>query len=94
MNFINNLKIKNKLIFMLIFPIAALLYFALSGVWDKSGQVAEMNNLKILSAIAVKASAVVHETQKERGASALFIGSGGKEFGSELSSQRADTDKR
>ena len=53
-----------------------------------------MNNLKILSAIAVKASAVVHETQKERGASALFIGSGGKEFGSELSSQRADTDKK
>lgn len=42
MNFIDNLKIKNKLILMLVFPIAGLIYFSLSGIWDKSKLTSEM----------------------------------------------------
>jgi methyl-accepting chemotaxis protein len=38
--------------------------------------------------------AVVHETQKERGASAGFIGSSGSKFGSQLKQQRTTTDRK
>ncbi|MEK6658695.1 MAG: nitrate- and nitrite sensing domain-containing protein, partial [Campylobacterota bacterium] len=46
-----------------------------------------------LNALSQKLSLVIHETQKERGASAGFLGSGGKQFGDILPKQRADTTK-
>ncbi|MBI5875144.1 MAG: nitrate- and nitrite sensing domain-containing protein [Deltaproteobacteria bacterium] len=94
MKFINNLRIKNKLFLMLVLPIAGLLYFSLNGIWDKSGQSSEMGSLQNLSELAVKVSGLVHEAQKERGSTALFMGSGGKEFVSQLSEQRSETDKK
>ncbi|MDD5372752.1 MAG: methyl-accepting chemotaxis protein [Sulfurimonas sp.] len=44
-----------------------------------------------LNTLSQKLSLVIHETQKERGASAGFLGSGGKQFGDILPKQRADT---
>jgi len=46
-----------------------------------------------LNTLSQKLSLVIHETQKERGASAGFLGSGGKQFGDILPKQRADTTK-
>ncbi|MDD5400667.1 MAG: methyl-accepting chemotaxis protein [Sulfurimonas sp.] len=46
-----------------------------------------------LNALSQKLSLVIHETQKERGSSAGFLGSGGKQFGDILPKQRADTTK-
>lgn len=94
MSFISNIKIRNKLILMLIFPIAGLLYFSFNETWDKSRLATEMKKLQVLSAGAVKISPLVHELQKERGASSVFIGSKGTEFVSELPAQRSDTDKK
>jgi len=51
-----------------------------------------MQSMETLSALAIKSSALVHETQKERGMSALFLGSKGAKFGAELQAQRAKTD--
>ena len=93
MNFINNLKIKNKLIVMLIFPIAGLLFFSGSGMLEKTRLSKEMKTVEVLSDLAVKVGSLVHELQKERGATALFLGGKGKAFASELSSQRIETDK-
>jgi methyl-accepting chemotaxis protein len=47
-----------------------------------------------LNVMSQKLSLLIHETQKERGASAGFIGSNGKKFASILPSQRSETDKR
>jgi len=44
--------------------------------------------------LAKKVSAVLHETQKERGASALFLGSKNQGFASALQKQRKSTDQR
>lgn len=44
-----------------------------------------------LNTLSQKLSLVIHETQKERGASAGFIGSKGKQFGDMLPKQRTDT---
>ncbi len=48
----------------------------------------------ILVKLSVKMSKVLHELQKERGASAGFIGSKGKKFTSILSKQYKQTDKK
>ncbi|MFD2263281.1 methyl-accepting chemotaxis protein [Lacibacterium aquatile] len=48
----------------------------------------------VLAEAVEKISAVVHEMQKERGLSALFLGSQGKNNGAELISQRKLTDGR
>src|SRR5262249_11192922 len=42
--------------------------------------------------LATHVSALVHEVQKERGATAVFLGSGGKQLRDELPAQRSLTD--
>ena len=44
--------------------------------------------------LSIKASSVLHELQKERGASAGFIGSHGKKFADILPAQQRETDKK
>jgi len=94
MSFLNNLKIRNKLILMMFFPLAGLMYFASAGVMDKYKVSEDMKDLQILSDLAVRISALVHETQKERGRTAGYLGAKGKEFVNELPDQRSSTDKR
>ena len=43
--------------------------------------------------LAVQVSAFVHEFQKERGLTALFVGSQGAKSGTELKTERALTDR-
>lgn len=88
-----NIKIRNKLILMLVLPILVALGFSISQIVAKSNILGDMGRLENLSELAVNISNLVHEQQKERGASALYMGSGGKKFGSELSAQRDSTDK-
>ncbi len=49
---------------------------------------------KVLNVMSQKLSLLIHETQKERGASAGYLGSKGKKFADILPKQRALTDKR
>jgi methyl-accepting chemotaxis protein len=49
---------------------------------------------KELNVLSQKLSLLIHETQKERGASAGFLGSKGKKFGDILKKQRVLTDER
>lgn len=94
MSFINNLKMRNKLVVMLVFPVLCLIYFSVNGIWEKTGQVNAMKDLKILTHLSVRISNLVHELQRERGSTALFIGSKGAEFVTELFEQRSETDKK
>jgi hypothetical protein len=48
----------------------------------------------LFAAITAGISALVHETQRERGVSALYAASGGQVFGDELVEQWARTDRR
>ena len=50
--------------------------------------------LKELNTLSTKISLLIHETQKERGATAGFLGSGGTKFTTILPNQRTLTDKR
>ncbi|MBF0517011.1 MAG: nitrate- and nitrite sensing domain-containing protein [Nitrospirae bacterium] len=90
----DNISLKNKLVLLLILPLAGFLYFSVTAVAARYVTLKEMKSLHTLSTLAIKISAFVHEAQKERGMTAGFIGSGGAKFSSELPGQRAKTDEK
>ena len=58
----------------------------------QSDRRAEMVQVEDLVGLASRISAFVHEAQRERGGSSLFLAAKGAQFGSELTAQRARTD--
>ncbi|MCJ2073309.1 nitrate- and nitrite sensing domain-containing protein [Methylobacterium sp. J-030] len=59
---------------------------------DQWARRAEMDRVESLVGLASRISAFVHEVQRERGASSLFLGAKGAQFGPELAAQRGRTD--
>lgn len=94
MKIIDNLKIRNKFILMLFFPIFGLLYFAITEIVLEYRVSSNMEQILTLSDYGVKASNVVHELQKERGMTAGFLGSKGTKFVAELPEQRIATNSK
>ena len=89
---LDNLSIKLKMTLMVFVP--AVLIFILLGMstFSNYDKVAELSKIEEATILATKISAMVHNTQKERGASAGFVGSGGKKFVDTMPSIRKDTD--
>ena len=94
MSRLQNLKISYKIAVIIFFPLVALIYFAISGMIEKSQTNDQIALLGELSELAVHSSALVHELQKERGATGGFIGSKGIKFKEILPDQRVNTDKK
>jgi methyl-accepting chemotaxis protein len=92
-NFLNNFEIKGKLLLLVSFPLIALLYFSGHAVYNSYTTGKNVHNAKVLTELAVRISALVHETQKERGMTAGFLGSKGKKFMDKLPNQRKLTNK-
>lgn len=88
------MNIKNKLIVITAPLVVFLLYFTILDIRDRFKLSDEMDKLQQLGEVSVKISNVVHELQKERGASSLYMGSKGEKFGKDLTKQRLDTDKK
>jgi methyl-accepting chemotaxis protein len=78
---------------MLVVPMVSLLFFSSHAVVQRLRTQRETTALQQLAQFAVAMSAFVHEAQKERGATGVFMGSQGKAFRAELTAQRALTDK-
>ena len=86
--------IKSQLIFFVIIAVLAFGIIALRQIYrdyQKSQDFASLEKTVILS---TKISSLVHELQKERGASAGYIGAKGKKFEDTLKNQRVLTDKK
>lgn len=94
MSFMKNFKMSFKMVMMLVFPIAGLLYFSITDIAVKSAAVSEMQELHGLSRLGQEAGALIHELQKERGMTNAFISSKGVKFSAELPGQRTETDKK
>ncbi|MDA0353368.1 MAG: nitrate- and nitrite sensing domain-containing protein [Chloroflexi bacterium] len=86
-------RLRTKFAVMLAVPLIALIGFSVMQIRSSAGTVSELNSLSDLSDLAVTTSAFVHETQKERGITGLFLGSGGTEFGDKLADQRVLSDE-
>ena len=91
---LNKLPIRFKLALM-IAPIAiVLLILGGQNLNENKATMDESEKIKMLTELSISGSALVHELQKERGASAGFIASNGSSFGDILSKQASDTDTK
>ncbi|MCK5110789.1 MAG: nitrate- and nitrite sensing domain-containing protein [Arcobacteraceae bacterium] len=88
MNFLNKFSIKYKLMLLVFIPLVWLAYFSAMHTYDAYKKSSQMNKIEKVAILATKISALVHETQKERGMTAGFIGSKGKKFAEKLPKQR------
>lgn len=90
---IQNLSVRKKLFFLLMVPVLALLFFSLLGVRQRYAVLRETEALKPIVALAVHVSNVIHETQKERGRTAVFVAGGGDDDGA-FHAQQAVADQQ
>ena len=86
-------RLLHRFLLALMVPTLGLIVAATDIVIEKRATVSEMNTLVALVDVATVTSGLVHELQKERGGSALFLGSGGRQFANELPEQRRVTDE-
>lgn len=86
------LKIGTRLGLAIALPILAVLLMSGLVISQQLQTVRQADQLQALSHFSSRMSDLVHELQKERGMSALFIGSRGRQMGTELQAQRQDTD--
>ncbi len=94
MNFLKYISIKNKLFLNIGVPLIAIIIIAslvIHGHYTKQEAYSKFDTIIQLDA---KISLLLHETQKERGSTAAYLGSNGKKFTQKLPSQRLSTDAK
>ena len=89
-----DITINKKLFFMTIVSVLVLLYYAIIAGISSYKEYNNFNKLHKMIELATTSATLVHETQKERGYTAGFLGSKGNKFSSELNQQRASTDEK
>ena len=87
----SDVSFKLKIIILLTLPLLGFLWFSLSSIIQSAATTNEASRLLKLTQLSVVYSELVHELQKERGMSAVFLGSQGKRFATELRQQRQVT---
>jgi methyl-accepting chemotaxis protein len=85
-------KIRYRLWIAALLPVFGLLAIAGLVIVERRATVRDMQQLQGVVALATDVSGLVHEMQKERGASAVFLGSKGTQLVRELPEQRQLTD--
>ncbi|WP_281558936.1 methyl-accepting chemotaxis protein [Thalassomonas sp. RHCl1] len=93
MNVFHQLKFKHKLFLLILVPLLGFLYFSLSHLVEVNHKLDTANEIQQLLSVTVKNNALVHELQKERGMTAIVLGSRGTKFIHELKEQRQRTDQ-
>ncbi len=93
MNFFRNLKISTRIVVVAAIPTIALLGAVVQDNFRRLDVASQASSVSEISAMAPLIGSMVHEIQKERGASAGFVGAKGQgEFGPLLEKQRLVTD--
>ena len=94
MKLLFNLSFKQKLLVLLSFPLIGLIFFSSMQSYSNYSNYSSMNKIETYTILSTKISKFIHETQKERGLTAGFIGSNGKKFHDKLATQRKNTNKQ
>ena len=92
MAFSSGLRVMPRILCALLVPSLSLLLASWIVVREKAATVGEMQKLSTLAGLATRVSGLVHDMQRERGASAVFLGSKGEQLKRELPEQRSLTD--
>lgn len=85
--------IKRQLALVSIVVVFVALLLGIKTVVDGQNKLRNIHDLQNIVTLSTSISLFVHESQKERGTSAGFIGSSGKKFADKLAPQRQLTDK-
>jgi len=91
---LQNITIRNKVIFLLTLPVLALVFLSYVTMREKENVVNESEKVVRLMEISSRMSALVHEQQKERGMTSIFLNNQGTKLSAELKKQRLLTDKK
>jgi len=94
MNFLKYISIKNKLLLNIILPTVAMITMASFAIANHISLREEYKDYNTIVKLDTVISALVHETQKERGLTAGFLGSKGAKFSQALPQQQAKTDEK
>ena len=81
-----------RILLVALAPCFAFAVVAGLAISDRLSERARMVQVQDLAGLAGRIGAFVHEAQRERGASSLFLGSKGTQFRAELAAQRLRTD--
>lgn len=90
----SNISIKTKILLLFLIPTIALVYQVSVRSFEKYSVLQEDKVTEKYIELSVALASLVHESQKERGVTAGFLGSHGKKFADKLSTQRAATDAK
>jgi methyl-accepting chemotaxis protein len=88
------MKISRAILFVAMVPFLVALFFSSQIIVRETQTVNQLSKLEQLVDLSVKMATLVHEQQKERGATGVFVGSMGGKFRSELLAQRVDTNNK
>src|SRR6478752_6964847 len=88
------LTLARKILLILAVPFLGLLYFSALQVANRAADLQSASAASLQTELAVQASALIFEMQKERGLSAGFISSKGQKFKEELRQQRPVTNQK
>ncbi|MAC84822.1 MAG: chemotaxis protein [Arcobacter sp.] len=91
---LKRLSVENKMRLLVIFPLIFIIGLSLFITTTSYKKEVKLKNVKDLIVLNTKISLLLHETQKERGASAGYLGSKGKKFKDILEKQRNLTNER
>lgn len=86
------IKISHAVILVALLPITVTVFFALRSILDELSLEKQTEKLYRLVELSIQLNDLVHEQQKERGATSGFLGSSGTDFHKELITQRRKTD--
>lgn len=92
MSYFRNLQLKYKLLLILLLPMALACVFIGKSLIETNRLSTSLGEARQLSVLSISGAKLVHQLQKERGATAIFVGSNGESFGSELAELRRDSD--
>ena len=91
---LKRLSLENKMKLIAAFPLIFIIILSLSVLFDSYEKKNKLESIKEIVVLNTKISLLLHETQKERGASAGYLGSKGLKFKEDLLKQRTLTDAR
>jgi len=94
LSILKKLSIENKMKLLIIFPLIFIIALSLNITINSYNKVHKLERVKEVVILNTKISLLLHETQKERGASAGYLGSKGIKFKDILDKQRTLTNEK
>ncbi len=92
-SFLQDMRISRRMAAAMALPVLAFLVIAGVLLSELHRTASQMGDVRDMAELAPRIGRAIHELQKERGQSAVYLSSGGKKFGDALPRQRQQTDR-